>query len=261
MTLPFRYNTPEERFAAEIAALQAAIRDLQQRPFRIPILDADPSPDYPGNAWMLNDGRLHIRNADGVIKEFTPVTSTGGSTGGGTEKPPPAPVTKTYTTEWTATWSQTYKGNGAQRTDNNHLYYGNGDSYNDRQHGVFGFNSASISSALSGATIKKVEIFLYNGHAWYNNGADIYLSAHNNTSAPGSYGSVNITASRIYKVHYGKPEQGWRTITNQFGTMFRSGSAKGMVLDPPGDSNQYYGWAGGVGDSYPAPKLRITYVK
>lgn len=261
MTLPFRYNSPEEQFAAQIAQLQQQIKELQQRAFQLPILDADPSSDYAGNAWMLNDGRLHIRNADGVVKEFTPTTTTGGSTGGGTEKPPEAPVTKTYTTEWTATWSQTYKSSGAQRTDNNHLYQGNGDSYNGRQHGVFGFNYTSIQSALSGSTIQKVEIYLTMIHTWYNDGATIYFSAHNETAAPSTYGSVGITLSRANAVSWGNTQAKWAQISNQFGTMLRGGTCKGFVLDPTSDSKNQYAYCGGVSDSYTAPKLRITYVK
>lgn len=259
MTLPFRYNSPEEQFAAQIASLQKQIQDLQQRPFQIPVLDDDPAADYQGNAWMLNDGRLHIRNGQGVIKEYAPITTTGGTTV--TPKPPPAPVTKTYTTEWTATWSQTYRQSGAQRTDNNHLYQGYADSFNGRQKGVFGFNYSAIQTALSGAAISKVEVWLSMIHTWNNSGATIYFSGHNETSAPSTYSGVGIIMSRTNSGTFPNTGSKWLTVSNNFGSGFRGGTIKGFVLDPTSDSTSQYAYAGGVSDSYSAPKLRITYVK
>jgi hypothetical protein len=70
-------RTPEERFLEIIAQMQERINALEARPLQIPILDTDPSASYKGNIWAFQDGRIHIRLADGTIQELAGSSSSG----------------------------------------------------------------------------------------------------------------------------------------------------------------------------------------
>lgn len=62
------------KFMAMIRAIGNRITTLERRGARIPILDDDPDPGDYTNLWMLNDGRLRGRNADGTVFEYLPST-------------------------------------------------------------------------------------------------------------------------------------------------------------------------------------------
>jgi hypothetical protein len=248
------YRTPlERRLAEEIKALRSSVRALQGRPMRIPILDADPDTTDPTNLWMLQDGRLRVRNASGTVKEYTPTGSPGGTTSGTTK--PPVTTTKTYVGTYNAAWSQSYNNGGSgQRTDTNHLYYGRVDSFNDLQMAMAGWGS--FTSILSGASVKKVELYLSNLHAWFNSGVVIKIGKHHSTSAPSNFSQDEIMGS--WK--YGKPDAHWITLPLSFGNSLKAGTRRGITLYQSSSNVAYYGYAEGVGDDHP-PKLRITYTK
>lgn len=63
------------KFAAAIRRLQREVDALRQRPFAIPVLDDDPPAGDPTNLWLLNDGRLRARDAEGRVREWVPTVN------------------------------------------------------------------------------------------------------------------------------------------------------------------------------------------
>lgn len=252
-----------EKLMATIKAMQDEITSLRQRRTWIPVVDDALGVETGNNIWAYNDGRLFVRFPDGNVRQYNPdnaviPTPTPTPTTTPKPKPPPPPVTRQKV--WSASWSGSYKNNGDRRTDTNHLYYGNGDSYNGTQKSLIGFPS-SLSTTLTGSRIKKVELYLHNIHAWWNNGVDITFGVHNNTSRPASYGGVVRNDAKT--VHFGKPEAKWVVLpVSVFGAFFRLGTGNGIVIDQRTSDRAFYGFAAGVGDSSGnPPKLRVTYVK
>jgi len=231
---------------------------------KVPILAADPTTATGINMWLrASDRQLRIRMPNGVAGYTTATAGAGTTTGSApttSSKPKPARVQrKTYRTTWDADWSQSYRGGGAQRTDDdNLLYYGRISSVHDEQKSMIGFPHGSIQAALSGASIRKVEFWMNNLHAYFNAGVDVHFGAHGQASKPGSY---SIRNRNVTTRHFGKPQAKWVTLSNWFGTAFRDGLIKGVNLDQPGTSLSYYGYAAGVGSGRGTPRLRITYVK
>lgn len=253
-------RTPEERFFQTITDLQARINQLEARPLQIPYLNADPSTDYKGNIWMFQDGRVHIRLADGTIKELVTSASSGGTSGTPNPTIPAQPVTVSKT--WTATWSQAYRQSGGFTGSNqNYLYYGNSgeSSFNGTQHSLIGFDYADIATFLSGSTINSVEIFLDSLHTWANSGATCFFGMHSNATKPSTYGGVVRDLVSSAKLLRGQQE--YHGISTEFGQKLRDGSAKGIILQAPNSSSSYYGYVAGVGSGLPLPTLKVTYTK
>lgn len=253
-------RTPEERFYQEIQKLQDRINQLESRPLQIPYLNADPSTDFKGNIWMFQDGRVHIRLADGTIKELVTSASSGGTSGTPNPAVPAQPITTSKT--WPATWSQAYRQSGGFTGSNQtYLYYGNsGDSaFNGTQHSLVGFDYADIQTFLAGSTINKVEIFLDSLHTWANSGSTCFFGMHTNATKPSTYGGVYkdlVSSAKLLR-----NEQAYHTLSTEFGQALRDGSAKGIILQAPNSSTSYYGYVAGVGSGLPVPVLRVTYTK
>lgn len=74
MTQPEQNTSSVVRLGAYISNLTRRVTTLERRGLRIPILDADPPPGDYTNIWLLQDGRLRIRNATGDVVEFVPAT-------------------------------------------------------------------------------------------------------------------------------------------------------------------------------------------
>lgn len=253
-----RTGDPFDQIRQELDGLKNQIKGLSQAPLRLPVVDADPDSAQNGNVWLMEDGRLRVRNAAGTVKEYAPVGSPGGTTTT-VPKPAPPPAKKTYVSTWAATWTQAYKENGSQRTDTNHLYYGYADSFNGRQKSLIGFNWSAIKTQLTGASISKVEIYFHQIHAWWNWGAYVRFGIHNNNGQPGTYGGV--VRNNVSQVTYGKPQAKWATIATEVGVRFRDGTGRGILIDQLSSDRAFYGAAAGLSDSGSPPYLRFTYVK
>lgn len=72
--MTFRDQSPDpwERIGAELDRMRLRIAALERRGFVLPLLDADPANPTIGEAWLFNDGRLRIHNADGVTRTYHP---------------------------------------------------------------------------------------------------------------------------------------------------------------------------------------------
>lgn len=69
---PDQTTDASRQFAAYLQRLEARIQKLEAANI-IPVLDDDPQAWDPTNMWMLNDGRLRARTADGTIVEWRAV--------------------------------------------------------------------------------------------------------------------------------------------------------------------------------------------
>lgn len=300
---------PEQQLREYVWRMEQRVTQLENRSFRIPVLDSLPEDGDTCNLWAFEDGTLNFRNSDGDIFQYMPYQTVGIPTVGsdpaadtnkdmwliaptgqlrvrasdgtvfrytadtpGTTTPaapkPPAPpkpkpanpTKKRYTSTWFSAWSESYDGDGSRRTDDNHLYFGRVSSTHGRQRSLIGFDHNAIRTALTGASISKVEIYLYNLWAYNNSGVIIKFGGHNNSGRPGSYGGA--VKNYVSSGHWNKPEQRWQSISTWFGRAFRDNAIKGILIDQGTDSNSAYGYAAGVNDSgYGLPKIRITYTK
>jgi hypothetical protein len=254
-------STPEEVFRQKLEDMDRVIQELVSRPMYIPIVQVAPDASYAGNIWAYPDGRIVIKMKDGTIRQVATSSATAPS---GTNPTPPAqPITRVG--EWGAQWTQAYRASGGFTGGNNaYLYYGNSgeSSFNGRQKSLIGFDYAAIATALSGSQIVSVELYLYNLHTWFYNGATCFVGAHSNATKPGTYGGVVHDFISSFHTSNGGANAGeWHSISNEFGSRLRDGSAKGVILQAPNDSTAYYGYAAGIGSNSPLPQIRITYIK
>lgn len=184
------------------------------------------------------------------VEDVGPAVSNTGqfNSGGGTTTPPVQQYTRTYQ----AAWSGSYANRGSYNS-----YYGNQmmcgyySSTNGVQASLVGF-PAALNSDLTGATINKVEVYLYFDHWYANTGGTAVIKAHGHGSRPGSFSCDSEAMSVSWARNQGK----WVDIT----AVFDSTSWRGIALDPNSSSSTYYGSARGVGETYP-PQLRVTYTK
>jgi hypothetical protein len=256
-------QTEIERLAKQLKELQDQVKELAAAGLNLPFSDTDPVSAY-GNVWAFNDNRIRIRKPDGTIREVITTAPAGSTTGTVLPAPPAQPTTRQGT--WSASWSQTYRSNGATRSEDFlHVGYG-GDSYNGSQTSLVGWPYATIAAALAGASISAVEIYLYATHCWWNGGSTVAFASHSNTAAPGSLGGIN--SGNLSTAHVrgsdvgGEADAGrWKRVSNTFGAMLRDGSSRGVALRPLSSNASYYSILGGVGSGAPAPRIRITYIK
>lgn len=268
MTSRYQPNSPEASFTQ---ALDEKFGQQIPRAFVIPVLQTDPLESDPTNLWMRTDGRLRGRylNSGGTFVYVDyPLRSdiTSPPSVPAAPAPPAAPpAPQTYKKTYAATWTQTYKGDGDKRTDdkgNEMLVYGNaGDGYNGTNRSLIGFDYATIASNLSGSTVKKVQLQMTNIHAYWNSGVDIYFGIHNVTSEPTTWPDGSLPRRRIKIHHFGKPQYRQVDMPIEFATRIRDGSGKGIAIEAPSSSRDYYGFAAGVGSGYAPPKLVVTYAK
>jgi hypothetical protein len=261
MAVPWNGRDEVEKLAKRIVYLEDQVKALAAAPTTVPNVDVAPAATFVGNVWMLSDGRLQVRRRDGTVREIA-MTAAGSTTSGTTQTPVPPQLTTRQTT-WAAAWSQTYRGNGAQRSETTLHVGSSGDSFNGVQTALIGWPYATIATALSGAVIQAVEVFLYTTHCYWNNGSDVFFASQFNTAAPGTLSGINTGV--LSSAHVRGSDQGgsgqWCRVDNNFGAFLRDGTSRGMALVPPSANLSYYAILGGVGSGVPAPSIRITYLK
>lgn len=238
--------------------------------FVVPVRQSDPPDDDPTNLWMRADGRLRGRVWNGASFTYYDYPMRSDITSPPAVPAAPAVPAKptTPTTRvglYTATWSQTYQGSGVKRTDTRgeqFLVYGNeGNAYGTMRN-LIGFNYAGIASDLSGSTIKTVELRMQNIHSQWASGVDVYFGMHNVTAEPASWPiSSDLPLRKVVSAHFGRPEIRQVPLTMDFGKLLRTGAAKGLAIEAPSSSVDFYGYAAGVGSGYTPPQLVITYIK
>lgn len=251
--------TPMEQFAKRIQELEDQVKALSAAPLHVPFVNTDTAAGS-SNMWGFNDNRIRVVKPDGTIREI--VTTAPGSSTSGVGVPTPPAQTMTHQQTWGAAWSQTYRSNGAQRSETL-LHVGNGaDSFNGTQTALIGWPYATIASALTGAVISAVEVYLYTTHCWWNGGSTLNFASQFNTAAPGTLTGINTGV--LSSGHVRGADQGgggaWLRVSTQFGGFLRDGTSRGMALVPTSADPSFYAILGGVGSGNPEPQIRITYV-
>lgn len=119
----------------------------------------------------------------------------------------------------------------------------------------------SLQPTLSGATVKKIEVYLYTEH-WYSSaGGLLGIGTHSSaaTSKPGAFvsTSLNITSAKTQK-----PEGRWVTLPASTHAGFQAGTLRGIVLRPASNSSAvvHYGFVNPSQKDKKA-RIRVSYLK
>ena len=180
---------------------------------------------------------------------------------GGTEPDTPDPTPdptppKQYTQTFSPSWYQTYFDGGARQASSNwggkvaQGYYNSTTGY---MKGLVAF--PSLVSTLSGATVKKIEVYVYAEHWWSSAGGTLVIGTHGSTAAaaPASYtgGSTDVMRQSLKK-----PEGRWVTLPSSVHAGFKAGTIRGIMAYIASTSKTYYGALTGS-----KTRLRVTYTK
>lgn len=203
----------------------------------------------PGRVTITDLG-LDVDNTGSASTLLNAAPSGGGSGDGETNTTTQA-TKKTYTKTYAATWGQSYKIDGSI-TNGMDPYVVQGSGGGPARMGMIGF--PALANILSGATVKKVEIYVYFKH-WYNySGGTMGLGTHGQLNKPSTYSG---TTAGITK-HVSNPGGVWVTLSSSGYASWKSGATRGVTLRAPNDSTlyEYYGYA-----DWTRCKIRLTYVK
>ena len=190
----------------------------------------------------------------GPLIEDTGVDQSG--SGGGT-----TPET-TYTKTYNATGSRAFRGDNSIHSTNGEIAQGDGGFGNGDMKSWVGFDQSQIQSDLSGATILKVEFYLYFFHWYFNAGGTAVIGTHSETNVTSNGYSSGKADSNLKQVGFNRNQGKWVDMTSVVGNDFKSGAATGIMIGPDPGTNQleYYGKARGNTQSN-EPKIRIKYKK
>ena len=157
----------------------------------------------------------------------------------------------TTPTARTGTWNmssfQNYRAGGRLAHTSGNIVGGN---LSGEWRGIMLFPYSTIASALSGATISKVEVYLQNAHTYASSGATVLIGSHNYASAPASSPVVAARTSQ----HFSRGQGRWVTLPKAVGDGFKGGTIKGLAVYGSSTAN-YATWTPS------ASKIRITYKK
>lgn len=187
---------------------------------------------------------------------------------------PQPPAASKYVSTWTSNSVRTFKGDGSQNSfgdagtgvDVNHGFY---DSTNGNQRGILLFTasnstgsetSSSVTSALSGATLSKVEVRLYVNHTYAGSGGILRIGYYNGTSLPSTFTSPApyVTTGRTTAGTYL-----WVNITNAgLIAALKAGTCRAIAIGSGvGSDRTYYVIINGSAASSNKPLMRLTYSK
>ncbi len=265
MSSPFQKSSdPMAQFQSQLAEIRRMAEEANRKQLTIPVLNTDPPETDACNIWLLADGRLRSRHLNPagsawVYREW--VSTAAGPAGSAAAPAAPPTVAVTRQDSWPAIWTQSYRQAGSQRTDAGatRLYYGSsGDSFNGQNRSLIGFDYAAIATALAGSTVNSVSLTMTNLHTYWNAGSDVWFGVHNFNSKP-----ANWTGGLPRQVKQRFVQAQTRTVGMplNFATAIRDGSGKGISIEAPNSSRDFYGYAAGVGSGSPVPVLTINYSK
>lgn len=220
-----------------------------RHPIRISVIDAGPDTT---DTWVYNQG--------------------GGKYVGGTAAGGNTTIKKTYTSTWTTNGGYTYNGSGNPINKNDKLQQGYYSSTHGNTSAVAMFSGANstggesgktISQAITGATISKVEVYLYASSWYYSTGGTAVIGMVDSntlttpTTKPPTRGRNDVTG---WTAGQGK----WVTLNSDAAAALLAGS-RGITLTAPDTNRIYYGAFYGLtpygGAPNNLPQIRITYTK
>lgn len=215
------------------------------------------------SASNVNANRWEITIADNGMRRALNDSVPASSSQQGTEPvPPPLPPqpdpVREYVDTINATWWQAYTGDNTQAT---HSTYSGSAAQgrtpyapsNGVMRGLVGFPSQA--SRLSGASVRKIEVYVY-AKSWHASaGGTACLGVHGHGSKPGNW---SATTNDVKRQKMKRPEGRWITLPSSVHNGFKLGNLTGISFYPPGGSTstEYYGLFTGN-----KTKLRITYTK
>jgi hypothetical protein len=189
-----------------------------------------------------------------VAEDVGPYTGQGGAynTGGSVVTP-----VKSYVSTWNASNSADYLGSGSADSYSDDLKQGYSAASGDSHacivfagNAVSGETGKTIASALSGATLTKVEVYLYANHWYYNSGGTALIRAYNSTSLSGSTPTGTIKSVGSWP----KPGGKWVDITS-----IATASIRGVTLGKAGSTNLLYYGRFNSHTQANKPQLRLSY--
>lgn len=193
----------------------------------------------------------------GPYVEETGIARSG--TGGGTG------TKKNYVSIWQGTATSTYNGSGTRRSDTTDMVQGY-ESFNGNQQAITGFTGGvttsnysgelgkSIATALTGATLTRVEAYLYFYHWWQGSGGTALLGV---SADPPPYPTSGVGSFAYTTASAGWPKPGGRWVRLPVIANPRSV----FIGRPPSTSGVYYGRAYGAGAGSRKPLLRLYYTR
>lgn len=185
-------------------------------------------------------GQSGTKPAGGVthLKEESGGEITGSaSLSYGNATPPPAPST---TDEWTATDARTWHYDYNVWDD----YYGatptQGKWNSSGRYTGFWFFGSSLSNAVTGKTIEKIQVYIERQGSGGNSG-DVthYIRWHGHTSKPTTPSDESLSTEDA-TISLSTGEGGWVTLPTSFHADFENGSAKGIGVFTSSTSNSLY---------------------
>ena len=162
-------------------------------------------------------------------------------------KPPP-PAPKRYKKTYSSTSFHTYNANdtNAGTPDVVQGLYAGGPSRLRRRGG---WKFPSFTNDLSGATVEKVEMYIYMNHSYYTAGSTVNVATHS--------GNISNSLKSFRQITGWKRNTGrWITLPSSLYNGFKNGSYKGVGVISTNSYAEQYARFNGSG-----AKIRITYVK
>lgn len=242
MVQPDQTRDPVARLATELRWMKHRLKQLERGSLVVPVLDEDPDADDPTNLWLLNDGRLRGRDAEGRIREWV-ATAPGSST---SSDPKPAVLTPhLHQQTYEATDSACYcPVHGVEDP----LYFGRVNATHGERRVMFMLPDTTAD--LAGASIQRVELSVRTLEA-HQTQVEIAWGAHDEAALGGTYHQRYEDVWRDTWPEVGGDE--WRPMPRWFGEALRDSTITGLVVNQPSTSPAYYGRL----DT--ALSLRITY--
>lgn len=174
-----------------------------------------------------------------------------------TPVPPPAVEARDYVKTYDCTWGRTWRESGSLRTDvGPDLIQGKAaTSGATRNYAMAGF-PAQIATDLAGATVSKIELYLYAHHWWSQSGSAV-IGVHGQINYPASFSYSGQHIASGWKRGEGR----WVTLPKEWYPAFKSGYHRGITLGGGASTStafygKFYGYATSRG-----PKLRVSYTK
>lgn len=226
--------------------------------------------DDPIGSSVLDVGYMTNRTGT-LINQYIAATAT---------PAPTRPATKkTYTTTWTANASQTRRGtspygnntiNPTTYTGSQYTLAGYYSGTNGNQFSLIGFTGAAtsgshagstIGTAISGATIKKIEVYVKNADFYANSGGSQRFGMSNLGSVPTSTTRTPPTAAYSSNRPFSTGQAQWVALPTTAHALL-TGGGRVVVIGPGSSSSQtYYSKWNNHAATSGKPALRITYEK
>lgn len=187
---------------------------------------------------------------------------------------------QTYTHTYEASWTAAFRGDGSLRTDSTDGFQGDSPNTSSGNHKTWfgnytrdtngnGQNDRTVFDDVQGASITKVEVYLYFNHWHYADGGTAVIGYHNVAGAtrPSAYDGARDDINEQRVSGWARSSGKWVTMPSNKYDGWRTGSIHGIAMGPgDGTDPEFYGRTTGkhnndTGTPSTAPKVRVTFTK